>query len=82
MEGSPYRTELPPGTVDPIFLHQLALRLHMTVSELLHGRGAPLSAHELAVGWPAYFRCEHRMDERARKAQEREAERTAPRRRR
>ena len=47
--------ELPPGTVDPLFLHELALELHMTVGELTHGRGTPMSAHELSVGWPTFF---------------------------
>jgi hypothetical protein len=37
--------------VDPIFMHELALELHMTVADL--SRRA--SAHELAVAWPAFF---------------------------
>jgi hypothetical protein len=48
--------ELPPGTADPIFLCELAFELKMTVAELTHGRGTPMSAHELTVVWPAYFR--------------------------
>jgi len=57
--------ELPPGTVDPMFLHELALELGMTVGELTHGRGTPMSAHELAVEWPAFFRARRRETDRA-----------------
>ena len=52
--------ELPPGTVDPIFMCELALELHMPVGEL----GDRMSAHELCVVWPAYFAYRHRKDER------------------
>jgi hypothetical protein len=48
--------ELPPGAVDPIFMAELALELKMSVGEMAHGRGTPMSAHELCVFWPAYFR--------------------------
>jgi hypothetical protein len=41
--------------MDPIFLCELALALGMSVSEIVHGRGTPMSAHELAVVWPAYY---------------------------
>jgi hypothetical protein len=47
---------LPPGVVDPLFLYELAEKLHMTVAELCHGRGTPTSLHEISVGWPAYYR--------------------------
>jgi hypothetical protein len=42
---------LAPGLVDPIFLHELALELGMPVGEMC----ARMSAHELAVSWPAFF---------------------------
>ncbi len=47
--------DLPPGMVDPLFLAEMALRFQMPVAELTHGRGTPMSAHELTVFWPAYF---------------------------
>jgi len=43
--------EMGPGMTDPLFLHELALELKMTVGEL----GKRMSAHELTVAWPAYF---------------------------
>lgn len=52
--------ELPPGVVDPIFLCQLALEMHMPVGEL----GQRMSAHELGVVWPAYFNWRERARER------------------
>jgi hypothetical protein len=42
---------LPAGVSDPLFTHELALELGMTVSEI----GERMSAHELTVAWPAYF---------------------------
>ena len=63
--------ELPPGAVDPIFMHELALELRMPVGELADR----MSAHELCVAWPAFFAW------RAREA-EREAEKQDQRRRR
>ena len=42
---------LAPGVVDPIFLHELALELRMSVRQL----GESMSLHELTVEWPAYF---------------------------
>lgn len=42
---------LPPGMADPLFLHELALRLHMPVGEMCNR----MSAHELTVLWPAFF---------------------------
>jgi hypothetical protein len=42
------------GVVDPIFLHELALELGMTVQELTTGvPGA--TAFELSVAWPEFF---------------------------
>jgi hypothetical protein len=43
--------ELQPGMADPIFMHELAEHLHMTVGDV--GRRA--TAHEVTVGWPLYF---------------------------
>jgi hypothetical protein len=53
--------ELPPGTVDPMFLHELALELHMPVGEMC-GR---MSAKELAVDWPAFYKTRAREQKRA-----------------
>lgn len=50
-------------------MYELAEHLHMTVAELCHGRGTPMSAHELAVGWPAYFAYRHRVNEREQEKQ-------------
>jgi hypothetical protein len=50
--------------VDPISLHELALELNMSIAEITHGRGAPMSAHELTVLWPAFFDDKHREAER------------------
>lgn len=61
------------GVVDPLFLHELAAERNMTVTELLHGRGTPISIHELTVELPAFFRYRQREYER----QEAEAERDA-----
>lgn len=46
---------LPRGVADPIFMHELAELLHMTVGELCYGRGTPMSNRELCVDWPEYF---------------------------
>jgi hypothetical protein len=43
----------------------------MTVGELTHGRGTPMSAHELAVLWPIYDLTVMRMEDRARRERER-----------
>lgn len=62
---------LPPGTVDPMFQCELALELGMTVGELTHGRGTPMSAHELSAVWPSFFRARQRERDRAeRKAEQ------------
>ncbi len=57
--------ELPPGVVDPMFLCELALELKMPVGEL----GDRMSAHELAVVWPAFFETRRRESEREREKQ-------------
>lgn len=46
--------------VDPLFLHELAIELGMTVGEI----GDRMSAHELTVLWPAYFGYRHREAKR------------------
>jgi hypothetical protein len=62
--------QLPPGTVDPLFLHELAEHLHMTVSDL----GERMSAHELCVAWPAYFAYKQReADKEAQRAERKKA---------
>jgi hypothetical protein len=54
---------LPLGVANPLFLYELALELKMTVGELCHGRGTPMSLHELCVGWPAFFAYRRRAAE-------------------
>jgi hypothetical protein len=56
MARSNLTLRLPPGVVDPMFLGDLARELKMSVGEITHGRGTPISAHELGVFWPTYFR--------------------------
>lgn len=63
--------ELPPGTVDPIFMCELALELRMPVGELADR----MSAHELYVVWPAYFRYAQREAEREAEKQKMKARR-------
>jgi hypothetical protein len=46
--------------VDPIFTCMLALELHMPVGEL----GSRMTAHELTVVWPAFFRWRELVQER------------------
>lgn len=60
---------LPPGVVDPLFLHELALEMKMPVGEMCER----MSAHELTVLWPAYFAYRNRDAERQREAQEGQA---------
>ena len=48
------------GVPDPIFMCELALELKMPVGEL----SDRMSAHELGVMWPAFFRHRHREAER------------------
>lgn len=52
--------DLPPGVMDPLFLHELALELHMPVGEMCKR----MTAKELCVDWPLYF--QYRDRERAR----------------
>jgi hypothetical protein len=52
--------ELPPAIPDPIFLCELALELHMPIGEMSNR----MSAHELGVVWPAYFRSRQRVQDR------------------
>ncbi len=60
--------------MDPISLCELAVQLGLTVSELEHGRGAPMSLQELTVIWPAYWAYQHRQQERDVKRAEAEQE--------
>ena len=55
------------GVVDPIFLHELALELNMSVRQL----GESMSAHELTVEWPSYFAYRQREQEREEQKQQR-----------
>lgn len=50
----------PPGVVDPLFMHELALELHMSVRQL----GEAMDIHELSVSWPLYFAAKQRLAER------------------
>ena len=67
--------QLPLGAADPIFLHELALELKMSVAEIKHGRGTPMSAHELTVLWPLYFQYRRREQERQAKEQQEQRQR-------
>jgi len=58
--------DLPMGVPDPIFMCELALELKMPVSELTQR----MSAHELGVVWPAFFRHRNREAERERQRRE------------
>lgn len=58
--GQTWVMQLPVGVPDPMFLHELALELGMTVSEL----GDRMSAHELCVEWPAFFQARKREAQR------------------
>lgn len=55
--------------VDPIYECELALELRMSLSELRHGRGTPMTAYELLIEWPRYFETRRRMDKRAKDAE-------------
>ena len=48
------------GVPDPIFMCELALELKMPVGEL----SQRMSAHELGVMWPAFFRHKQREHDR------------------
>jgi hypothetical protein len=58
---------------------ELAEKLGLTVSELLHGRGTPMSLQEATVIWPAYWAYQNREQERQLKEAEREQEKAASR---
>lgn len=45
-----------------MFEHELALELGMTVAELRHGRGTPMSAHEL-MRWQVFFAARKQMQD-------------------
>ena len=53
----------PLGVSNPLFEHELAEALHMSVTELIHGRGTPMTAHELCVRQPLYQRYKQRQME-------------------
>lgn len=59
--------------LDPISLCELSLELGLTVSELMHGRGTPMTIHELTVTWPAFFAYRNREAAREAAEQERDA---------
>lgn len=48
--------ELRPGLADPMFLHELALEMGKSVSEMCDS----MSAHELTVLWPLFFETRNR----------------------
>lgn len=54
----------PLGVSDPLWEFELAESLHMSVSEIRHGRGTPMSAWEMCVGWPEYFASKGRAQDR------------------
>jgi hypothetical protein len=56
--------QMAPGVVDPMFLYELAETLGQTVQQMTTGRPG-MSAHELCVGWPTYFKFKHRAQQRA-----------------
>lgn len=60
---------LPLGMADPLFLAELALEMNKSVRELENS----MSAFELTVWWPAYFRV--REARRRREEKEREGSR-------
>ena len=56
--------------MDPLFLHEVALERGMTVSELLHGRGTPVSIHELCVEIPLFISYRNRQAKKQAEEQE------------
>ena len=56
------------GVPDPIFMCELALEMKMPVGELADR----MSAHELGVLWPAFFRYRQREQDRQNKVTRRE----------
>lgn len=69
--GKTWLWQTPPGVSNPLFEHELALQLHMTVGELHNGRGTPMSLHELTVRWPLFFGYQRRVAEEERQRRER-----------
>lgn len=67
----PWQPQKPGLVADPLFEHELALRLHMPVGEL-HER---MSLHELTVQWPAFFAFERRKAAERAREEERQARR-------
>lgn len=53
----------------------MALALNMSLAELYHGRGTPMSLHEATVVWPAYYGYVARRDAEIAREQARQAER-------
>lgn len=47
----------------------------MSLAELYHGRGTPMSLHEATVVWPAYYGYVARRDAEIAREQARQAER-------
>ena len=64
--------KLPTGVVDPLFLHELALELHMPVGEMC----SRMSVAELTRDWPLFFA--YRDRENKREADRQEAAARAP----
>lgn len=56
--------------VDAIWPYELAESLHMSVAEVIHGRGTPMSAFEMCIGWPEYHAWKDREMERLEEKQE------------
>jgi hypothetical protein len=73
--AAPFLIKRPPEMLDPIFEHELALELKMSVAELRHGRGAQMPASELLRDWPLFFESRKRMAERE---EQREAGKAMP----
>ncbi len=61
--------------LDPISLCELGLELGLTVTELMHGRGTPMTIHELTVLWPEFWAYKGRESERQADEQEDQARR-------
>jgi hypothetical protein len=54
---------LPTGVTDPLFTHELALELGMSVQEMTTGVPG-MTAHELTVAWPLFFEYRQRSAKR------------------
>lgn len=59
-----------PTEADPLFLHELALELHMPVGEMC----SRMSLQELAVAWPQFFAAREQL---AKRQEQRQANRKA-----